>query len=69
MLSLTVAFGALAQLSTVQHVVGSFAFFVARQSVDAGMDDETLEQALREFVHMARMNRALLQSQLAGAKS
>ena len=69
MLSLTIAFGALAQLSSVQHLVSAFAFFVAKQSVDTGMPDDTLEQALVEFAHMARMNRASLQSQLAGAKS
>ena len=69
MLTLTVAFGALSQLASPQHVVGAFAFFVAKQSVDFGMSDDTLEQALAEFAHMARMNRAALQSQLAGAKS
>ena len=69
MMALTNAYVALAKLSDLQSVVDSFAFFLGAQSLDHGHTDEIFEQALGEFVHMARLNRAGLQGKIAGSKS
>ena len=65
MLAISNAYVSLAKLSSLQEVVGSFAFFLGAQSIDHGHTDEIFEQAIAEFVHMARLNRAGLQSKLA----
>ena len=69
MLGLTTIFGAAAGLTSLQEVVGSFAFFMGHNSILGGMDDETFDRALEEFAHMARVNRAGLQKQTAGRQS
>ena len=69
MMALTNAYVSLAKLSDLQTAVGAFAFFLGAQSLDHGHTDEIFEQALAEFVHMARLNRAGLQSKIVGSQS
>ena len=69
MLAISNAYVSLAKLSDLQSVVSAFALFLGAQSLDHGHTDEIFEQALAEFVHMARLNRAGLQSSIAGSKS
>lgn len=58
-----------ASLSDTQTAVGAFAFFMSSQSIQGGMDDESMERALTEFSHMVRINRASLQQSKFGKAS
>ena len=69
MLAISNAYVSLAKLSDLPTAVGAFALFLGAQSLDHGHTDEIFEQALGEFVHMARLNRAGLQGKIAGSKS
>ena len=62
-------FGGLANLAGMQVVMNGFAFFFASTSLECGMDDDTFENAMKEWNHIARVNRGNMQSRRTGQKS
>ena len=62
LVAITGILGNLANLSTLQEVVNTFAIFLGAQSLEGEMHDSEFERALSEFADLARSNRAHMQS-------
>lgn len=58
----------LAYLAGLNDTMNAFATFFATASLNTGIEDDEFERGLAEWAHVARLNRAQMQSQRSTAQ-